>query len=131
MAITKRMTLSLLICNILFILGETIFFRKKNSTRIYHFQLFWSYEKWDYYGPQIIANVVLFIPLGFLLGKLIGWIGIVAAIGISVVIELIQLLTLRGVFEFDDIIHNTAGALIGMLCWMFIRRLSNDRGEES
>lgn len=38
---------------------------------------------------------------------------IASAVGISLLIELLQLVTKRGLFEFDDIIHNTLGAVIG------------------
>ena len=125
--ITRKVTISMTIGCILFILGETILFRKAKETVIFYLQPFWSYADWNIYGPQIIANVVMFIPLGFLLGKLIGWKGLLVAAVFSVIIELIQLITKIGMFEFDDIIHNTIGALIGVLCWKIIQRLK--RGE--
>ena len=55
----------------------------------------------------------MFIPIGFLLGIKVGWKGIPIAALFSLIIELIQLVTRRGLFEFDDIIHNTLGAVIG------------------
>lgn len=42
--------------------------------------------------------------------------------GTSFVIELLQLITCRGLFEFDDIIHNgfgcMMGAVLGSWCWL-------------
>ena len=42
-------------------------------------------------------------------------IGLLIGIGISSSIELLQLVLCRGLFEFDDIIHNSLGFLIGIL----------------
>ena len=38
-------------------------------------------------------------------------------------IELIQLLTRRGLFEFDDIIHNIVGAMIGFGIWVTAKKV--------
>ena len=49
-------------------------------------------------------------------GKKIDWkIGLLIGISISFSIELLQLVLCRGLFEFDDIIHNSLGFLIGIL----------------
>jgi len=37
-------------------------------------------------------------------------------------IEFIQLISHRGLFEFDDIIHNTLGTIIGIGMFLFISR---------
>jgi glycopeptide antibiotics resistance protein len=37
-------------------------------------------------------------------------------------IEVIQLISHRGLFEFDDIIHNTLGTVIGIGMFLFISR---------
>ena len=69
--------------------------------------LFWSYKEWLFgnwdVGWQILANIALFIPLGMLLDKKHC---LFIPILLSVSIELTQLLTLRGLFEFDDILNN-------------------------
>ena len=41
---------------------------------------------------------------------------------ISAGIEIVQLITHRGLFEFDDIIHNTIGAVIGAVIVVVLRR---------
>ena len=38
-------------------------------------------------------------------------------------IELAQLLCCRGLFEFDDVIHNALGTAVGVLIVLGIRRL--------
>ena len=85
--------------------------------------LFWSYRLWLAgnwnLGWQILANIALFVPLGLLLDKKRY---LLIPILISISIELIQLSTLRGFFEFDDILNNTLGAVIG---WIVGRRLKN------
>ena len=46
----------------------------------------------------------------------IDWkVGLLIGIGISFSIELLQLVLCRGLFEFDDIIHNSLGFLIGIV----------------
>lgn len=70
---------------------------------------------------QIILNVLLFLPLGSLLYCCTAiqaghhplmsiWL---IGLGISTCIEISQLLFQLGLFEFDDIIHNSLGCLIG------------------
>ena len=54
------------------------------------------------------------IPIGLFAGKLMRWKGILIGLGFSVVIELIQLVAHLGLFEFDDVIHNTIGTVIGV-----------------
>ena len=45
------------------------------------------------------------------------------AAGFSMLIELAQLVSFRGLFEFDDVIHNMIGALIGVGVVMIGRKL--------
>jgi glycopeptide antibiotics resistance protein len=74
-----------------------------------------------------ILNCILLMPYGCLLpgalDKRISWKrGLVIGMGTSFVIELLQLITCRGLFEFDDIIHNGVGcmmgAVLGSWCWL-------------
>ena len=67
-----------------------------------------------------ILNIVMLLPIGIFLplayGKKIDWkIGLLIGCCISFSIELLQLVLCRGLFEFDDIIHNSLGFLIGIL----------------
>lgn len=110
---TRDWTTSILIPYIIFILGETLLFRLAGPEAKYHLDVFWSYRNIAIHAPEILTNIILFIPLGLLLGKLCGWKVILIAAGISIVIESIQLIMHLGLFEIDDIIHNTIGAGIG------------------
>lgn len=113
----------MLIGCLLIILGETVLFRAQFDGQHFQPQLFWSYKVWDVQKKQIIANVLMFIPLGFLAGSLWKWKGGVIGVGFSVAIELIQLISKRGLFEFDDILHNTLGTLIGVSIHMLAETL--------
>lgn len=99
--LTKKVTIGLLVGYVLVILGETVLFRAP-TTRL-HFQpeLFWSYKVWEIQKEQIIANVLAYIPLGLMAGRLWKWKGILAGIGLSITSELLQLITNRGLGELD------------------------------
>ena len=74
-------------------------------------------------SPQIISNIPLFIPFGVIAGYIWKWKSILLAAGFSSVIELVQLMSRRGLFEFDDIIHNTIGTAIGFGLIVLIQKL--------
>lgn len=67
---------------------------------------------------NIIGNIIVFIPYGILLPILLPSlssfykIGMIA-IATSLIFELIQLVAVLGIFDVDDIILNTLGAVIG------------------
>ena len=62
----------------------------------------------------------MFIPIGVLAGWLCKWKGLLVAAGFSIAIELLQLVTTRGLMEFDDVLHNMIGAVIGLMILMLI-----------
>lgn len=65
---------------------------------------------------NMIGNIVLFIPLGIILKINIKTnLKYTLAFIIIITLELIQLLTKRGIFDFNDIILNNIGSLLGML----------------
>ena len=115
--------MSLLAAYAILVVAGTILIRVSKVEPQYQLQLFWSYAKWDVQQQQVLANIFMFIPIGFLAGKEFGRKGIPVAAVFSALIETIQLLTCRGLFEFDDIIHNTAGAVIGYGCFALTERL--------
>ena len=94
---------------ILIILWITLFSREPMTTRIFR-GLFWEIEMG--YWNNIIQNILLFIPLGFLIG---GKRGIIAGLLLSIGIELTQYIAVLGYCEFDDVLNNTIGAAIGSL----------------
>ncbi|MBO6255245.1 MAG: VanZ family protein [Bacteroidaceae bacterium] len=94
----------------------TIFFRAAKDHYEYNYRLFWSYEQYRY-EVQSVMNVLVFIPVGMLIGlsfrKLAWWKALLGGCLLSVSIELLQLISRRGFSELDDVMHNTIGCVIG------------------
>lgn len=122
--ISTRMRL--LAAYVVFILMETIIGRKAGSISV-ELVPFWSYSHPEL-RMEIILNYILFIPLGFLLYLCLGesrkgcvWIA-TAGFLLSASIEIIQLVFRIGLFEFDDMIGNTIGCLIGAVVGKMMKR---------
>ncbi len=111
------------------VLGMTVFFRHA-GTKAMVYPPFWSYASVWRDGDmsvlhEIILNVVLFVPLGFLWGipsskwpRKWQWLSVmVLGVCLSGVIELLQYCFKKGCVELDDVIHNTLGCLIGFVLW--------------
>ena len=65
---------------------------------------------------QILENILLFVPFGFLCSSLFQWSKkriLITACILSILIETSQWLFWLGESEFDDVLHNTLGAWIG------------------
>ena len=78
-----------------------------------------------HYINEIFWNIMLFIPIGILIMLLLNckhkWIYVLfSGLFLSALIELIQLLFHRGLFEIDDIVHNTLGTIIGIIVFAFV-----------
>lgn len=73
---------------------------------------------------NIILNILLFFPFGYLLPRLFPrlrwWQVILLGLAFSLCIELLQLITRLGYADVDDLINNTLGAAIGFLCYKLI-----------
>lgn len=81
---------------------------------------------------NILLNIIMFIPLGFMLPWLFAklrsvWKVTVINFALSLLIELVQLVTRCGIFETDDLIHNTLGALIGSCIFQMIYDIIVDK----
>ena len=115
----------LLAAYILFILMETIIGRKVGVERV-ELVPFWSYSHSEL-RMEIVLNYILFIPLGVLLylcfGEKLGLRVVIAGLLLSVSIEIVQLVFRIGLFEFDDMIGNTVGCLIGAVIGKATREL--------
>ena len=132
----------LLIEYIFLLFCSTVIFRTTGTTRQYDFHPFWSYDRPDLLIENIM-NVIVFIPVGMILGSLLRvkgswskygswfkvngsstseatksmtWL-IVLLIGcsISVTIEALQFCFMRGFSEVDDVMHNTLGCIVGFM----------------
>jgi len=138
-----RLTSVLLLVEYVFLIfSSTVIFRSVSATRQYDFHPFWSYDRPDLLIENIM-NVIVFIPVGMILGSLLRvkgswskygswfkvngsstseatksmtWL-IVLLIGcsISVTIEALQFCFMKGFSEVDDVMHNTLGCIVGFM----------------
>jgi glycopeptide antibiotics resistance protein len=117
----------LLVEYIFLIFCSTVFFRTTSELRKYDFHPFWSYKaiqegRADLL-PENIMNVVVFVPVGLLMGFMVNgsWLKVKRAwlivlmtgLFISVSIEAMQYFFHKGFSETDDVMHNTLGCMIG------------------
>lgn len=79
-------------------------------------------EAWNGFSTQlwlnVLLNVAMFVPLGILLPLLTRnyrkWYLVLAeGFGSSLLIEIVQYITARGLFDVDDLFNNTLGTMIG------------------
>lgn len=117
----QAITIPILISFLLIVLGSTVFGRMP-GVRSYKLMPFWSYGAIIRGDPgilqEVLLNCVLLFPAGILLpfvvNKELKWYhGLNLGVVISGCIELSQLIFCRGLFEFDDIIHNGLGCMVG------------------
>ena len=97
----------------------TVLDRMPGPKMTYELIPFWSYGVKSL-RMEILLNVILFIPVGLLAPR---WKTVGLAAGYSLLIELAQLVSFRGLFEFDDVIHNALGTAVGVLLVLGLRRL--------
>ena len=81
---------------------------------------------------DILFNVFLYIPIGLLISRYKNnLVDVMIILSLSTVIEFVQLITSRGVFEISDIINNFIGGLIGLgfarLIGMIIKQINDKR----
>ena len=118
-----RYSVFLLLVEYVFLLFcSTVIFRTPGETRQYDFHPFWSYDR-----PELlienIMNVIVFIPVGMILGSLLrvkgSWlVALLIGCSISVTIEALQFWFMKGFSEVDDVMHNTLGCFIG---WLMVK----------
>ena len=102
---------------------STIIFRENKSERSYRFDMLWSYNDPNLL-PENIMNVAVFVVFGFLAGlslRTISW-WIITIVGfiISVSIESLQYIFIRGSFDIDDVFNNTLGTAIGAIAYVVV-----------
>ena len=114
----KRVRSALVILYVLFILAKTLLFLtvcpKLLLRPVYPEPVFkgffWEVQRGSW--GDICLNILLFIPLGFLIG---GKKGFIVGFLLSCAIEIIQYFGRIGYCEIDDLLNNTIGTGIGVL----------------
>ena len=88
------------------------------------YKMFTQVDDFKYFSINIIGNIVVFIPFGFL-GivfeklKKARFLFPIFILGIST-LEFLQFITKRGYAEIDDVILNTMGVAIGFWVYRFL-----------
>ncbi len=124
-----RIGLSMLIPYVFLVLAVTVFLRTPAETSNIVLEPFRTYRDFfadDFTHFEIRANILLFIPIGILLPmvkKTPWYLPIFVGIAFSVIIELIQFISHRGMCETDDVISNTIGLLIGIGAFWLVKAL--------
>lgn len=116
---------ALLIEYLFVVICSTIIFRPSLQPHVFSRiqpMPFWTYDAVMTHVPgvniwDIILNVVLFLPLGFLVTviypKTSLWKILASGLVLSLTIEISQYFFSKGITQFDDIMHNLIGCLIG------------------
>ena len=121
------------------VLASTVFTREV-EVRQYKLIPFWSWGEVIVHHDmellqEILLNCILLLPAGCLLPFMRGRMvrpctAFVIGFGISAVIEVSQLVFRRGLFEWDDMIHNALGCVIGCVVvnvWMRWNKFAKKR----
>lgn len=111
----------LLIEYVLLIFCSTVLCRDYYPASAVHLRPFWSYYSQidGQFGiqPEHIMNVIIFIPIGIIIGMMsmrnVIWKAAIIGCLASCTIELFQYLFSRGICEIDDVANNTIGCVIG------------------
>lgn len=111
----------LLLVFIAIVYASTVFTRNPMPYARYKLELFWSYKYIlngnRYYAKECFLNFLLLMPVGLLLPyvfdrKISWWKGLLCGIILSGGVEVLQLILRRGLFELDDIFHNSMGCML-------------------
>ena len=118
-------------------LCATVIFRTFSSERGFRLIPFSSY--WDF-GPhgyllemvaENLLNVVLFLPVGILLGcsvwRMTWKRALLIGLVLSIAIEVLQFVFKKGFCEVDDVMHNTLGCLIGYGIYKMVTQKAQKR----
>lgn len=110
------------------VFSSTVFCRNSTMNYTYEWMPFWSYVEIAKGNKSLLCenllNIMMLIPVGFfwvlvwldtMEEKALFRLSVLSGFFISAGIEFSQLFLKKGLFEFDDMIHNTLGAMIGGL----------------
>ena len=133
---SKILLWSIFLIYTVIVLGATFIHRTPVMYENINLHIFSSYIKvWNRFSllelRNIIFNILMFLPFGFVLHLLFKkcekfYITYFLGLCMTISIEVLQLISKRGIFEIDDIINNTLGCMIGygvvMIFLLFSKR---------
>ena len=122
---------------VVLMLCATVIFRSASAERGFRLVPFSSY--WDF-GPhgyllemvaENLLNVVLFLPVGILLGcsvwRMTWKRALLIGLVLSIAIEVLQFMFKKGFCEVDDVMHNALGSLVGYGIYKMVTQKSQKR----
>lgn len=123
----QRRLFPVLAIYICIVLGITVFNRLPSDNVKYNMELFWSYREAvsnRNLMREILLNYFLLLPFGIIGSFYLKrrWV-VLLGLFLSTTIELTQFFMRRGLFEFDDIIGNTLGVVIGVGIYSLIKTI--------
>lgn len=132
--ISQALALIMLYVFLGIVLGTTVF-NRATTVRQYELIPLWSWKE-VLIGhnlillKEILLNCILLMPMGILLPIVLDRIirakyAMLVGIMVSTIIECSQLMFMKGLFEWDDILHNGFGCMIG--CWMANKMLNRKK----
>ncbi len=112
----------LLLVYLLVLLQTALFSREPGSRYSLDLTLFETWGRSAVSRAYFIENILMYLPFGILAPACFRklerpWACVLTAFASSVLLEWIQLLTHRGYCQLDDVVTNTAGALVGWCLW--------------
>lgn len=132
--LSKVMWILILISYLAVLFTVTLLRTGNNNSRIIY-PLFYSYKAaWNSFNRMewrnIILNILMFVPLGFLLPSAIVrfrkfWRTYIAGFAVTLGIECTQLIFRIGIFELDDIFNNFLGVMVGYGCFALVRLIAD------
>lgn len=137
----KTQVIALLVCisYLEIVFASTVFIRE-TSIRQYKLVPFWSWHEVIIIHnvmllQENILNMILFVPIGFLLPfihnhDILLRNALKKGILVSMIIETSQLALMRGLFEWDDMIHNGLGCMLGCFIGNFIWKALQNRKKQ-
>lgn len=143
MCIRQFVATEIIFIYVFYIIVFTVLSRTVMQDYQYELIPFWSYIKAfkgeRVYGKQIVYNILMFVPLGVMVPMLNQKVRVkstvIVGVCFSLIIEVLQLVLKRGMFEFDDIISNSLGAAFGSgiyyLVKMYLKcKMNGTKGQE-
>lgn len=145
----KKMVATVLLFTFLFIVfSSTVLSRDLKEYHEYELLPFWSYfyvnkelAYVELYRIDVfwfnILNIVMLMPIGVLLPEILQknkretliWSTVIGFL-VSCSIEILQLIFKRGLFEFDDIFHNTLGVFLSCSLYFYIKKKFQEKQKE-
>ena len=129
----KIMCFAVMLIYIYIVLNFTLFdravgVRRKMLTPLWEVRSMLETGNYSFWTMQIMGNILMMLPLGFMLPILFTKFKSIkysagAGFAFSLFIELSQYYSGRGLFEADDILHNTLGTVAGCIFYIIVSNL--------